>query len=219
MCAAGDGGCRAEQHTVWDHSRIVCGDAVDHAGRRARGLDDVVDFAHEDNVEAKTFNDVRTILVNLPAGFDANSTAVPTCTPTQLLAVRANGTVNTNQCPVASQVGQISFEVGRLPGTGTGKPPEQVTVPLYNMEVTSFGVTAELGFKISYLTQVLLVSVRPGDSGLTVTTPNITKVEPRNMSVTVWGLPASHEHDCSAWGGLRIDQDRKAVPACYDPHL
>ena len=37
------------------------------------------------------------------------------------------------------------------------------------MEVTSYGIAAELGFKTVVFTQVLHVSVRPGDSGLTVT--------------------------------------------------
>jgi hypothetical protein len=65
------------------------------------------------------------------------------------------------------------------------------------MEVTSFGVTAELGFNIAgNIIQTLPVSVRPGDSGITVTTPNIEKVgEARNISVTTWGLPASSVHD------------------------
>ena len=65
------------------------------------------------------------------------------------------------------------------------------------MEVTSFGVTAELGFNIAgNVIQTLLVTVRPGDSGITVTTPNIEKItEAHNISLTTWGLPASSVHD------------------------
>ena len=65
------------------------------------------------------------------------------------------------------------------------------------MEVTSFGVAAELGFNVvGIVTQDLIVSVRPGDTGLTVTTPNITRLyEPRDITVTVWGLPAAKVHD------------------------
>ena len=45
-------------------------------------------------------------------------------------------------------------------------------------------------------TQILTVSVRPGDSGLTVTDPEIENIgEPHDISVTIWGVPASHEHD------------------------
>jgi hypothetical protein len=65
------------------------------------------------------------------------------------------------------------------------------------MEVTSFGVTAQLGFNAAgVVTQDLDVSVRPGDLGLTITTPDIsTLYEPRDISVTTWGLPASAAHD------------------------
>jgi hypothetical protein len=152
------------------------------------------DFAHEASTGTKTgvtYNDVRTIAVNLPAGFTASNTAVPTCSDKQLLA---NGGLEgvATQCPQASQIGLISFEIANPYGNPW---PGDVTVPLYNMEDTSFGVAAELGFKTVSLTQMLVVKVRPNDTGLTVTTPNITKVEPRNISVTVWGVPAAHEHD------------------------
>ena len=161
------------------------------------------DFAHSKST-GKVFNDVRTIVVNLPAGFNANNTAVPTCTAAQLLTVDneavkqavargENGGGSLPNCPVASQVGRISFE---CTGCSSAVTPQRVAVPLYNMEVTSFGVTAELGFKAIAVTQELLVSVRPGDSGLTITTPDIANfVEIRNVSVTVWGEPADHSHD------------------------
>ena len=42
------------------------------------------DFAHEEGRE-RTYNDVRNIVVNLPAGFDASDTAVPTCSQAQLV--------------------------------------------------------------------------------------------------------------------------------------
>ncbi len=147
------------------------------------------DFAHQPNGE--THNDVRTIVVNLPAGFVASSTAVPTCTPAQLLS-HAQGISQLPACPIASQVGQVSFEVSNI---RPGAPPGQITAPVYNMETSSFGVAAQLGFKTVIITQLLDVSVRPGDSGLTVTTPNIPQREIRNIKVIVWGDPAAHEHD------------------------
>lgn len=160
------------------------------------------DFAH--NAAGRTFNDVRTTIVNLPVGFTANSTAVPTCSPAQLLGY-AGEVGFVAQCPLASQIGLITLDVSVV---GRSQPSE-ITVPLYNMEVTSFGVTAELGFRTVFLTQILVVSVRPGDDGLTVTSPNIAKLgEARNVRVTVWGLPASHEHDqqrgetCGVFGEL-----------------
>ncbi len=117
---------------------------------------------------------------------------MPTCTDAQLV-YESGEHGGVTQCPLASQVGTISFEIAN-PNGGT-KLPAHITVPLYNMEVTSFGVTAEFGFRAILFTQTLTIGVRPGDSGLTITTPNITKVEPRNISVTVWGIPAAEEHD------------------------
>ncbi len=148
------------------------------------------DFAHEEPL-GRTDNDVRTIVVNLPAGFDASDTAVPTCTDAQLLGIAGLNT-GIPQCPISSQVGQITID---LRSVGAG-PPEEATLPIYNMEVTSFGLTAQLGFKTADFTQVLDVGVRPGDEGLTITSPDISKVaEPRKISVTVWAIPAAHEHD------------------------
>jgi hypothetical protein len=145
------------------------------------------DFAHEEPSGA-TYNDVRTLVVNLPAGFDASDTAVPTCTDAQLVG----GESEVPECPVASQIGQISLELQ----IKEGSPPFKLTLPLYNMEVTSSGVAAELGFKTVLFTTLIVVRARPNDEGLTVTTPNITQIsEPRNITVTVWGIPAAHEHD------------------------
>ncbi len=148
------------------------------------------DFAH--NKFGDSNNDVRTTIVNVPAGFDADNTAIPTCASAQLLGQAGeNGLLP--QCPIASQVGTISLHLAGGGGNGSA----QDTVPIYNMEVTSFGVPAELGFKVAgLLTQVLPISVRPGDEGLIATSPNIAKVgEVRNITVTIWGVPAAHEHD------------------------
>ncbi len=151
------------------------------------------DFAHEANQQPD--NDVRTIVVKLPAGFDASNTAVPTCTQAQLIGDAGVGERTGVLCPAASQIGTISFDLFK--GETLEDSPEKVTVPLYNMEVTSFGVAAQLGFNAAgVVTQDLDVSVRPGDLGLTITTPDVsTLYEPRDISVTTWGLPASAAHD------------------------
>jgi hypothetical protein len=169
------------------------------------------DFVHEEDLPAKTHNDVRTIIVNLPAGFDASDTAVPTCSQSQLLGFAGeDGQLPT--CPVASQVGQISLELGNTRSADLA--PVHITVPLYNMEVTSFGVAAQLGFKTQVFTTTLQVSVRPGDSGLTVTTPNIPKDEINDISVTTWGVPAAHEHD--AQRGEACGAELELPPECHN---
>jgi hypothetical protein len=140
-----------------------------------------LDFVHD--AQGRTHNDAREIIVNLPAGFSGNNNAVPTCTFGQLLAA---GERTGNNCPPASQVGVISFEAN------LGRGLERLFGPVYNMETSSFGVTAELGLKVFTLTAVLLVSVRPGDAGLTVTSPNIERIgEAHGISLTTWGLPAA----------------------------
>jgi hypothetical protein len=149
------------------------------------------DFAHE-GTKGATFNDGRTTVVELPPGFIGNNTAVPTCTFAQLVGNAAGGETGSPECAPASQVGTISFDADI-----SSKEAEEVTLPLYNMEVTSFGVTAQLGFNYAgSVIQTLNVSVRPGDSGITVTSPNIERTgEFRNVSVTTWGLPAAHAND------------------------
>ncbi len=146
------------------------------------------DFAHDS--AGRTYNDVRNIVVNLPAGFVGNNTAVPTCTTAQLLGSAGRDDLAT-ECPIASQVGQIKLEI--TPGV---EGVRTFIVPVYNMEVSSYGVAAELGFKTVAFTSLLRIVVRPGDTGLTVTTPNITRyAEPHGITVTTWGVPAAHEHD------------------------
>jgi hypothetical protein len=147
------------------------------------------DFAHE---AGATFNDARTIIVELPTGLIGNKTAVPTCTVAQLVGSASPGDRGSPECVPGSQVGVISFELHL-----SGSSFEQVSIPLYNIEVTSFGVAAQFGFNVKgTLIEVLDASLRPGDSGITVTTPNIEQLgEARNVSVTTWGLPAAHIHD------------------------
>lgn len=139
-----------------------------------------------------TDNDARDIIVELPAGFDASNTAVPTCTQAQLLAINLEGPSGLlANCPVSSQVGTITLEIAAAQG-----PPYQIISPVYNMEVTSFGTTAELGYKTVIFTGLLQIGVRPRDVGLTSSTFNIPKLgEVHKVSVTIWGIPAASEHD------------------------
>jgi hypothetical protein len=151
------------------------------------------DIAHEEAGPAtgRTYNDVRTTIVNLPAGFIGNNTAVPTCTPLQLHTAGPLG--QATRCPPASQVGTISVALHLNENSPT---PEQSTFALYNMEVTSPGIAAMLGFKAVILTQELAIAARPADEGLTVTSPDIVDLgEAHDISVTVWAVPGAHEHD------------------------
>jgi hypothetical protein len=152
-------------------------------------------FDFEHTAAGKTFNDLRTTIVNLPVGFAGNNTAVPTCTEAQLLTSNLDPRTKEpygTQCPPASQVGTITITINVNSATG----PARARYPVYNMEVTSFGVVAQLGFKTLLPVQMLPITVRPGDSGLTVTSPNtLNLAEPHEVSLVAWGEPASQVHD------------------------
>jgi hypothetical protein len=140
-------------------------------------------FEHTENKEQETYNDVKDTVVNLPPGFIGSSTAVPTCSDAQLLI---------DYCSADTQVGMISID---LAGEYK-KASVRITVPVYNMQANT-GVAATLGFNVEdVVTQILPVSVRPGETALTVTSPSIIDFdEPHGISVTVWGVPASPEHN------------------------
>jgi hypothetical protein len=172
--------------------------STDRAGAHADWTT-TFDFEHSE-ATGRTYNDARTVVVNLPVGFVGNNTAASTCTASQLASLNPRGSGRLlPACPAASAVGQIGFTLG-----ATG---ERIVAPLFNMEVTTPGVTAELGYHVLTKEFFLQIHVRSGDSGLTVSQSNIQDIgEPRDVSVTVWGLPAAEEHDrerqyvCEAFG-------------------
>ncbi len=87
------------------------------------------------------------------------------------------------------------------------------TSPIYNMEVTSFGTTAILGYKTALFNGYIVVSVRPDDLGLTSHTFNIPKTgEVHKVSVVLWGEPAAHEHDFER--GMVCGGDGEYPPVC-----
>ena len=149
-----------------------------------------------------TDGDVREVIVKLPAGFDASNTAVPTCTEAQLLIPHL-GSHGLPDCPVASQLGDLTVEYN-VEGS-----EHQETVPVYNMEVTSFGVAAQLGYEITVFTGLIEIKVRPEDVGLTATSIDIPPIgELHKVSLTTWGVPAAAEHDamrgalCGSYGEI-----------------
>lgn len=165
------------------------------------------DFAH--TASGSTYNDARAVTLNFPAGFNASNTAVPTCTFAQLIG----GSETLPACPVASQVGQISFEIANP--DKEGDPPAHFTAPLFNMEVTSSGVAAELGYKTVLYTETMHVGVRPSDDGLTGIATDIPRLEPHKISVVLWALPAAHVHDEQR--GQTCGEDFENPPICSHP--
>jgi hypothetical protein len=152
------------------------------------------DFAHQEGgpENGTTYNDVRSIVNNFPTGFDASNTAVPTCSEAQLLSKNPiSQTGALPDCPVASQIGTISAEIFVFSRLTKG------IFPVYNMEVTNFGVAAEFGYNVlGVFTLITQAQVRPGDEGITLVSSNIPKIgESHNLTITSWGIPAAAEHN------------------------
>ena len=148
--------------------------------------------------EEATFSDVKTTIVELPRGFLGSAITVPTCSDAQLAAKSPSGGVD---CPPESQVGVIGFTLGE-----PHNAKFHFTGPVYNMQSNS-GVAATLGFNVGGITQILPVSVRPQDTGITVTSPSIEDLgEPHDISFTVWGVPASPVHN-EARGRLVAEEE------------
>ncbi len=173
------------------------------------------DFAHGESgpMQGRTYNDVKETVVELPPGFLGNTTAVPTCTASHLL--EPNNDANRSafgfgaNCPGDTQVGTITFDLT------IGSTPERWTFPVYNIASTSPGVAAELGFRALPLTQLLPITVRPGDSGLTVAAPDIEGgLEIRDISITTWGVPNTSAHDHER--GRECHEETDGNSSCYD---
>jgi hypothetical protein len=142
-----------------------------------------LELAHDE--EGHTVDDPRTASFDLPAGLVGNPSAVPVCTQAEFLAGE-----RVPECPPASQVGTIAFE-GHLLASAV-----YASLPLYNLAPSQPGLPAELGFRLVSFAQHLPLEVRPQDSGLTVSARDIlANLEPRRLSVDIWGVPAAPVHD------------------------
>jgi hypothetical protein len=169
------------------------------------------EFAHQETgpEAGVTYNDFRSVVNNFPAGFDASNTAVPTCSEAQLLSKNpVSETGALPDCPVASQIGTISVGIFVL-----GRPTE-AEFPVYSMEVTNYGVTAEFGYDVLGLfTAITQAQVRPQDEGITLVSSNIPKLgETHSVTVTAWGVPAAAEHN--AMRGAICGLNGEFPPVC-----
>ena len=118
------------------------------------------EFNFEHSKGEKVYNEVKDTFVDLPPGFIGSNTAIPTCLDTQLAAeylLPEEG----EPCPPDTQVGTISLTLNLFGGNA------RVLAPVFNMEENT-GVTSTLGFNVlGQIVQVLPISLRPSDHGLT----------------------------------------------------
>jgi hypothetical protein len=126
---------------------------------------------------------LRDVTVGLPPGFIGNPTAVGECTAAEL---------NTATCPVSSQVGRVEAMI---------YPPEVshrwlLTYPIYNMSHPR-GTVTDLAFAPLGAPVHVKASLDAANQyAIQTTTPNINEIVPiYNTKVTIWGVPAAHDHD------------------------
>jgi hypothetical protein len=127
--------------------------------------------------------DPRDVRVELPPGMIGNPTAVPTCTPTQLIAGE-NGKLPL--CPAETQIGIARVNRG---AGGIGE------FPVFNMERP-----AELPalFALNFAGVVIYFepTVRSSDYGVTTVIPSISQGESiYGLGLELWAVPAAHSHD------------------------
>jgi hypothetical protein len=144
-----------------------------------------------DNTSTET-GYLKDVKLELPPGFVGDPNATPRCTYAEFVKQEAGFREKT--CSNETAVGVATIYVSEANSPGEATP---YTEPVYNL-VPPRGVAAEFGFLVAKKTPVLLqTSVRTGnDYGLTTTASNANQsVFIRASKVTIWGVPASPEHN------------------------
>jgi hypothetical protein len=142
------------------------------------------------NSEGSAGGQLKDVIDELPPGFAGDPIAIPTCSADQLNTV---GKEFGFGCPLDSQVGTIAVTVG---GPAIEGNSFVIIAPVYNMEGFGGEVT-RLGFNVSVVSTNTVVTVRPGDDGLTATVPDIVQgtLQVWSSVLTVWGVPGDPSHD------------------------
>jgi hypothetical protein len=133
----------------------------------------------------------KNVVVDLPAGFAGDPTAVPTCPVAQFV----RDPRSSFNCPASTQVGLatplVALDAFEFPLT---------PVPIYNLDPPP-GVAAEFGFSSNSVIVFLDAGVRPDDYGLQIRVRNTSQVLPViGSSVTFWGVPGDPAHDAERIG-------------------
>ena len=129
---------------------------------------------------------IKTVVVDLPAGFVGNPQAVGQCARAKFLAF-VTGAAG---CSPDTQVGEIT-----ITDLGYGFPNPQ-TYPVYNL-VPGKQDVADFGFLIGGVPTHLIPRVRSGgDYGVSIDVSRISQEIPTWASkVVFWGQPADASHD------------------------
>jgi hypothetical protein len=142
-------------------------------------------FGHSE--DGRTFNDVKSAVIELPPGLVGAVTDMPVCTNAQLL-----NDVLQPKCPLDSQLGTVTVDLV------FANAQTRFVMPLFNMERNGSGAPVVFGLRGFLLSQLIPMSLRPGDGGLTAEIQNVPLIaEFSRVVMTLWGTPAaaSHDHD------------------------
>jgi hypothetical protein len=136
---------------------------------------------------------LRTVRVDLPAGFAGNPLAVSRCP-------RGDFEGELPRCSGDSQIGMVQVQ---LPGVSATENP------LYNL-VPPPGFAASFGFSALGFTGFEQASLRTGrDYGLSETVAPVSNGALQSISQTIWGVPADSSHNaeriCYQSDGTRVE--------------
>jgi hypothetical protein len=138
---------------------------------------------------AKPNENLKDVVVELPAGFIGNPEALPKCSAEQFATDSGEGTMQP-ACPAETQVGMAwnTLDLGAVTFDGMDSK-------VYNL-VPPPGKPAAFGFNAMGVPVKLVADVRDGDHGLTLRISNVSPASPLiDTRVTFWGVPADPRHD------------------------
>ncbi len=136
-----------------------------------------------------TDGSLRDVKVGLPPGLVGNAATFQKCSFAKLVGGGAFA-----ECPVASQIGIVRVFFPENNGA-VGSEQE----PVYNVENPADSAAS---FAFNHDGEVVRIEsgVRPGDYGVTSTSPKIPQAIPlTGFELTLWGVPGEPSHDPDRW--------------------
>ncbi|MGH2974947.1 MAG: hypothetical protein ACRDLL_08795 [Solirubrobacterales bacterium] len=145
----------------------------------AEGHPDTLAGSHPDRLQiefglGEASTSVRDLEIDLPAGLDGSSTAVPQC-PRAVVDKE-------EECPPESQVGRLEVT---LAGGLTGDAPLFELEPRAG-EVLAIGSSSGLGVPLES-------KIRLTDFGVTLTGHDLPEGSVADVKLELWGIPADHQ--------------------------
>lgn len=184
------------------------GSDATQAGSHPYAMTSDINFSTKDDGKGKLIPDgsPKDLTVSLPPGLVGDRDAVPRCADVDFLLVDADHEFS--NCPNESVVGVLRV---RIPGETSGGD----VGPAFNLTPPP-GAAAKIGFILLHVPVALIIRVNPEPPhNLIATAKNTTDVEPLGgVELTVWGNPASEDHDaergsCLLGGTCPVDIPEK----------